>query len=183
MTFLITYSFLEVTLCHHYSQMIIYTWKYVHTDVDICLRHLFCFNWLRIKQVKVDLILFDIETRWRSRQSFCVVTSHIGDKSIFCQDTLWFLTGESYSILYPHVPAEACPSVTYLQAKTCVFFPNQRKSYSFYLHLGHVFTLSLSIGNILCISFIKKLKWMQFAKTKPLLQWHMIFKIKCFAII
>lgn len=81
--FLITYSLLEVALCHHYSQMIIYTWKYVHTDVDICLRHLFCFNWLRIKQVKVDLILFDMETRWRSRQSFCVVTPHIGDKSIF----------------------------------------------------------------------------------------------------
>lgn len=124
--------------------MIIFTWKYVDTDVDICLRHLFCFNWLRIKQEKVDLILFDMETRWRSRQSFCVVTPYIGDKFFFfCQDTLWFFTGECYSILHPHVPAEACPSVTYLQAKTCVFFSNQRKSYRFYLPLGHVFTLSV----------------------------------------
>lgn len=142
-------------LCPHYSRIIIYLWKHVYIDVNICLKHLLCLNWLRIRSIKAELILFDIETRWRSRQRFCVVTLHTGDNFLlfFWQDALISHWGILFNSVSP-CASQGLPICNLPSGQDSLVFSLliRGKSYRFYLLLEH-FLCCLSFGSILCTTF------------------------------
>lgn len=128
--------------------MIICSWRYVHTDVDICLM-----NWLRIRQAK--LILFDIETRWRSRQRFCVVTLHIGD-NFFAKMHFDFSLGnliQFYNLMCQLSHAHLW--LTFKPRLTCVYYPKKNHTdLIFFCNMFSHWVCSLAV--LFVLPFIKK---------------------------